>query len=61
MSKSDDHDAVIRLQERQNASETALKLALDTVKLATNSSQVLVSQVLSILAILVSVYAIFHK
>jgi hypothetical protein len=56
-----DHDKIIRLEERQEASETALKLALDTVKLATNSSQVLMAQGLSIAAIVVSIWAIFHK
>lgn len=61
MSEELDHDKVIRLEERLKASETALELALKTVQMATNSSQVLVSQVLSILAIIVSAYAIFRK
>jgi hypothetical protein len=56
-----DHDKVIRLEERLAASEKALELALKTVQLATNSSQILVSQILSISAVLVSGYAIFHK
>ena len=60
MSDETDHDKVIRLEEKLEASQKALELALTTVRLATNSSQVLVSQVLSILAIVVSVYAIFH-
>jgi hypothetical protein len=49
------------LRTKLEASEKALSLALDTVKEATNNSYSLVSLIASILAILVSVYAIFHK
>lgn len=49
------------LRTKLEASEKALSLALDTVKEATNNSYSLVSLIASIMAILVSVYAIYHK
>lgn len=61
MSDESDHDKVIRLEEKLDASQKALELALKTVQLSTNSSQTLVAQILSILAIMVSGYAIFHR
>jgi hypothetical protein len=61
MSEETDHDKVIRLEEKLDAAQKALELALKTVQLATNSSQTTIAQILAIIAILVSGYAVFHK
>lgn len=61
MTEEELKERVIILEERLKASEKALDRAQHLVEIASNNNHTLLSEVVSILAILVSAYAVFHK
>lgn len=54
MSDEGDHDKVIRLEEKLKAAEKALDLAQ-------NNTHVIIAEVISVVAILASLYAVLHR
>jgi Mg2+ and Co2+ transporter CorA len=60
----DDNDLYIkvaRLEEKLEAADKALNLSQHLMEMMTNNTHAIVAEIISIIATIVSLYAVFHK